>query len=267
MIPYPGIEVVERLAQTLHDGARSGLLDRSTLPDALPYGIALRVQLALLRRWQDSGERLGGWKVGMTSGKARDKFGPNVRPFGFILKSRIFRSGASIRFGDVPNAAIEPELAFLIARPLRGGSVSEDDARNAIAGVAPAFEIQQRRIPIAENQSLWLADDLGQWGITVGTTRPWSGTAAATMVSLSRDDELATSVGPGHDIDEPILSIRNLCRALHEYGLGLDAGQYVMTGSFSYNRVEFPSRWEASFSSAGRVAMHFADTPVQRGDP
>ena len=55
------------------------------------------LQFQLLERWLNEGEELGGWKIGMTSGESRDALGVGVRPSGFVLKSRIFSSGAKIQ--------------------------------------------------------------------------------------------------------------------------------------------------------------------------
>ena len=53
-----------------------------------PRDEGLRRQLANL------GDRLvAGWKIGLTSGIARDSMGQGFRPFGYILADRVFASG------------------------------------------------------------------------------------------------------------------------------------------------------------------------------
>ena len=56
------------------------------------------LQLQLLERWLNEGETLGGWKIGMTSGESRDALGPGIRPFGFVLKSRLVNKPFALCF-------------------------------------------------------------------------------------------------------------------------------------------------------------------------
>ena len=48
-----------------------------------------------------AGRKNAGWKVGLTSGQARDSMGAGFRPFGYILSERVFSSGAE-RQGHLP---------------------------------------------------------------------------------------------------------------------------------------------------------------------
>ena len=64
------------------------------------------LQFQLLDRWLNEGEELGGWKIGMTSGESRDALGVGVRPSGFVLKSRIFRSGTRLPRSALYNGGV-----------------------------------------------------------------------------------------------------------------------------------------------------------------
>src|SRR5262245_27465325 len=108
---------------------------------------ALAIQLGVLGRFVTAGEKRGGWKVGLTSGQARDRMGKDFRPFGYVLRSRIFQSGAAVPRTKVLNCSVEPELCLVIGSPLRGDAVDVADAKAAVRAVAPAFEINERRIP------------------------------------------------------------------------------------------------------------------------
>ena len=69
-------------------------------------------QLTRLAELEAQGESVGGWKLGQTSGESRDAFGPGVRPFGFILTSRILADGAELSWAEVGNGGIENEVCF-----------------------------------------------------------------------------------------------------------------------------------------------------------
>ncbi len=93
--------------ELLWQGVTEGHFDPAELGEDLSVDDGERLQLAVLDRWCDEGEALGGWKVGLTSGQSRDAFGPGVRPFGFILAGRILESGATVEAERIHRCGIE----------------------------------------------------------------------------------------------------------------------------------------------------------------
>jgi len=227
--------------------------------DQVQFGVeeALEVQLRVLGRFEAEGEKLGGWKVGLTSGKARDRMGKDFRPFGYVLQSRIFQSGATVPVAKIVNCAVEPELCLIIGSPLRGAAVDVADAKAAVRAVAPAFEINQRRVGPDAGQALLLADGLAQWGIVVGPEAPMRDGLVETTVAFYGDERLIETTTPGATMDDPYLSLSRLCKLLHKYGLGLEPGQPVITGSFCHHAVRRPGTYRAVFFGLGEVSMQF----------
>ena len=76
------------------------------------------ISVGRLDRLLAEGEQLGGWKLGLTSGRSRDAFGAGIRPFGFILAGRIYPSGAILE--RLPGLGVENELCWVLAEPLTG---------------------------------------------------------------------------------------------------------------------------------------------------
>ena len=110
----------ETLINTLYHARRNGTRPAHVDPIPADLDEALAVQLHVLRRFESAGERLGGWKVGLTSGKARDRMGKDIRPFGYVLQSRVFESGAPLPLASIMNCHIEPELCLIVGTALRG---------------------------------------------------------------------------------------------------------------------------------------------------
>jgi 2-keto-4-pentenoate hydratase len=222
---------------------------------------ALDLQLAVLDRFVEDGDAVGGWKVSFTSGRSRDLMGRGFRPFGYILRSRIFASGATIRLTGSYAFALEPELCLVLDAPL-SGPVDRDTARAAVAGVAPAFEINQGRLPPEASDAARLADGTGNWGVVVGTPDPAavpSDTLADTAVHLYRGDAKAGgSPGTLPDMDDPFASLAALSAQLGEHGRALRAGDHVITGAFARAAVTGPGRWRATFGGVGEVAVDIA---------
>jgi 2-keto-4-pentenoate hydratase len=218
---------------------------------------ALILQLAVLDRLVASGERLGGWKVGLTAGARRDVMGKDFRPFGYVLDSRIFRSGDALAQDEITGCYLEPELCLVLGAPLRGDDIDPVAARAAVRAVAPAFELNEVRLPAGADHATTVADGLGNWGIVLGPEAPVRSDLTETTVELWHDDELVATKTPGDSMDDPFLSLSRLCGLLHQYGRGLQPGQRVITGSFCNHPVPGPGSWRADFSAIGEVAVRF----------
>jgi len=223
---------------------------------------AQRRQVEHLAALEARGETVGGWKVGLTSGGSRDAFGPGIRPFGYVLRSRILDSGASLDWTHVGNGGIETEACFVIGCDVEQ-PVDADSIRACLAGVAPAFEINQRRIPADAPAPERIADDLANWGIVVGTPVPippnWD--PDALEVTLARDGTPVATVAARNHIDDHFESLAILANALVRFGRHLRAGERVITGAFG-RAVQPPAgTWTGDFGAAiGTVRLLITNT-------
>ena len=219
----------------------------------------------LRRQLQVLGDREpAGWKVGLTSGGARDSMGPGFRPFGFILPERVFPSGARIERAGIKTPGVENEFCFTIGRQL-GAGAARDDAIDAVESVCAAFELNERRLPPDATTADRLADDLSQWGIVVAEPRVLDWRAFAfpdVSVRLSRDGgELECVAAAGH-IDDHFDSLAALARQLARFGRALEPGHRVITGSFGKHAVTEACRLDGDFDAGtahgiGQVSVEF----------
>jgi 2-keto-4-pentenoate hydratase len=218
---------------------------------------AQQQQLDHLARLEAAGESVGGWKLGLTSGGSRDAFGAGVRPFGFILHSRILEDGATLDWSRIGNGGIENEVCFAIASDIRE-PVTADTVRNHLAGTAPAFEINQRRIDASSPPAERIADDLANWGIVVGPMQPVPADPAFDQmtVTLRRGAETVASVASAGHIDDHFETLARLANQLLDYGRQLSSGDRVITGAFGRQPQPEPGSWSGDFGpSLGTVSM------------
>ncbi|HEX5115568.1 MAG TPA: hypothetical protein VFW65_10270 [Pseudonocardiaceae bacterium] len=249
---------VQQSAATLFALARGDAADLAALRscgDDIAEGA--RIQLAVLEGWRQLGEELGGWKIGMSSRGLRDSMGTGVRPFGFVLASRILASGAELDVSRVPDCLLEPEICVTMGAPLGGPDVTEEQAKAAVASVSPAFEICSKRLPSGMPRSVRIGNDLNNWGIVVGPEHSTDIALDRLAVELFRDGEPIDSGHSGQDvIDSPYLSLARVCRTLADHGLALAAGQRLITGSvLAGARVAGHSRFTARFGELGEVTV------------
>src|SRR5688572_5761516 len=81
---------------------------------------AYRVQRALVAAKVGEGERPAGYKMGLTSVAKQKMMGVEEPIYGCLFESSLLDDGAIVRRGDLIHPKVEAEIAFVLARPLRG---------------------------------------------------------------------------------------------------------------------------------------------------
>jgi len=246
-----------QVADALYQARNDGKEPTSLAGIELDHDAALKIQLDVLDRFCATGEALGGWKAALSSGTSRDMMGKDFRPFGYVMKSKIFGSGDRVARGQMFQCRIEPELCVIMKAPLRGANVGPDEARQAVGAIAPAFEINDIRTRPEWGRPLLLADGLAQWGIVVGKPVPVRDGLARTTVRFFENDKLLATETPGDEMDDPFLSLARMCQVLDRFGRGLDPGQHIITGAFCRAPVKAASTFRAEFSDIGDVSITF----------
>lgn len=222
-------------------------------PMAVDEGQGLLVDV--MNQLEQAGATIAGFKIGLTSGAARDAFGKGVRPFGFILADRVFDDGATIPLEKISRPGLENEIVFKMGTD-PGPDADAADARDAINAIAPAFEINEERVRGRASPGLRVAENLSQWGLITGPWKPAGTSVDSITVTASRDDQpIETVDGAGH-IDDHYASIAHLARALHAAGSPLRPGTLVITGSYTRFRVTEPGRYTGDFGDLGIVSAH-----------
>ena len=204
---------------------------------------------------------IGGWKVGLTSGANRDGMGQGFRPFGHVLRERIFDSGHSLSLGTFESGAIgvENEICFRFGQDVPT-TASRQEVIGSIECVLPAFELNERRLPSDASSTERLADNLSQWGIVVGE----SGSQFTDVnfenlsVSLICDGRLLETVDARGHIDDHADSLLALVENLAHFNMHVRAGDLVITGAFARSRVNGPSHWQGDFGETiGQVEVRW----------
>lgn len=249
---------VEALVERLWQARKAGDHCPAWLLGALTLDQALAVQLGLLARRRAEGETLAGWKVGLTSDRARKALGVDARPFGYLLASRVLASGAQLPAASIRAPSIEPELCFSVGRRLVGSDVSREQVIAAIARVAAGFELNERRAGSARPDfGAMVTDCLTQWGIVEGTGVALTASADLSRVrcTLERDGEPVYQGVSQDELDDHFGSLQRLVVALAAHGQALEPGQKVITGAFARFDAAAGQRWRAVYEGVGEVEV------------
>src|SRR5579875_2317865 len=106
---------------------------------------AYKVQLLNVKRKLDTGDRLVGHKIGLTSKPMQEMLGVNEPDYGHLFASMWYDTGATIDY-PLLQPKVEPEIAFVLKEDLAGPDVSLHDVLRATDYVVPAIEVIDSRI-------------------------------------------------------------------------------------------------------------------------
>ncbi len=247
---------IDAAAADLWDQAQAGDHAPERWKGALKYHDGLAVQLSLLGRKEAAGAEVAGWKVGLTSPRARKMLGADERPFGHLLKDRVFGDGDTVAAGDMTEPHIEPELCFVFARPVDDAS----QLTTSVGSVHAGFELNENRPGAVKGDfPLSVADNLSHWGIVVGQgADPRSLDLNAVSVDLQCDGESRYQGVSSDVLDDHWSSLARLVDVLGRHSRRIEAGHRVITGAYCRLPVQPGERWVASYEGIGDVGITFS---------
>lgn len=201
-----------------------------TIKDA--YGI----QRALAESWVRGGDPVRGHKIGLVSAAIREQMGVREPDFGHLTAS-MFRLATMPLFAEeFIQPRVEPEIAVILGRDLRGPGLTVADAARAVELVLPALEIVDSRI---EDWNLTIrdtvADNASSGAVVLGADAvPLAGLDLTHLVcALSRNGRVVDHGVGAAVCGSPLYALTWLANMLGALGVPLEAGHIVLTGSFT----------------------------------
>jgi 2-keto-4-pentenoate hydratase len=233
-------------------------LSESTPDLTLEQAYALQRQLeeALIAR----GERVVGYKVGFTTRALQERHGLTEPVLGFLLASGVFGSGDAVPLSRFVAIGVEVEVAFLLKRDLAGPGVTTAAALLAVEGAMPSFELIDFRLGGTPRGTDVVADGVLTNAIVLGRPlTPVSGIDLALEgVVLEEDGQIVATQTAAEVLGNPLVSLAWAANTLGGMGLGLRAGDLVLTGSISkVLRPKAGQSVRASFTRLGSVSCRF----------
>lgn len=197
---------------------------------------AYRIQRLVMNSKFESGAKLAGRKIGLTSKAMQNQLGVHTPDFGCLTDRMIVFDGDEVQAGSMIQPRVEAEVAFLLGRELKGPGVTPMSVMQATHAVFPALEIIDSRFKdwaiklvdtVADNASSafvvlseGLRDargvDLKQLGMNLWVNGELQGSSTGAAVM-------------GH----PANAVAWLVNKLGEFGESLAGGDVVMSGAIS----------------------------------
>ncbi len=242
------------------DNAQRGIYYPEPLHGKLSLDDAYRVNLAITQRRIAQGEKQAGWKVGVTAKAMQDQMGVHQPVFGVLFESGHRESGVSLNFADLIEPSVENELCISIGKTLRGPGITIAQTRTAIALVAPALEIVERR-GVFSDLPLAMADNAQQKHFVTAKALAWEPVSmrpSEASVDVYLNGVLQEKASGAEVMGDPVASVTWLANKLAEFDLALQAGMRVMSGSFTKQyRIKRGDHIESRFTPFGTVAANF----------
>jgi len=226
-------------------------------------GTAYAVQQLLAARRIESGARVVGRKIGLTSVAVQQQLGVDRPDFGVLFDDMAYSGGDTVPADLVMQPRIEAEIAFVLGADLADGPLDATQVRQATEYVAAALEICGSRIQnwdisfadtVADNASAG-AFVLGPRRRTLAEVNP-----VEVEMSMTIDGEQVSTGNGAACLGDPVQAVIWLARTAAELGQPLRAGDVVLSGALGPMRpVVAGNVVTANLTGLGAVTVSFSE--------
>ncbi|MFE3000226.1 2-keto-4-pentenoate hydratase [Nocardia sp. NPDC059246] len=196
--------------------------------------LAYAVQRIGTSRRVESGARIVGRKIGLTSPAVQQQLGVNQPDFGVLFDDMNVSETPAPHRPRLLQPKVEAELAFVLGADLDLDQLDALTVRGAVAYAVPAVEIVDSRIAdwdisfadtVADNASSgWFA--LGSDRLSLDEFDPWE-----VEMTMAIDGEIVSTGTGSACLGDPLNALAWLARTAREFGDPLRAGEIVLSGA------------------------------------
>ena len=230
------MSVSEKFGRALYEALR----DRRTVPPLIEQDLTLTIDdayaisLDFLARRRKDGERVVGKKIGVTSKAVQDMLGVHQPDFGFLTDWMHVTGDIDVEAKALIAPRAEAEIAFILKNGLTGPGVTAEQVIAATEFIAPCFEIVDSRIKDWKIGIIDTVADNASCGVFVlGEARadPRAHDLPSLHVTVTKNGA-PLSEGYGSAVQgDPAQAVAWLANTLGAYGVTLDAGDVILSGS------------------------------------
>jgi len=228
-------EQVQTAARALDEAERTRTQIQST---SLTYpDMDLADAYAVQQAWVDAklarGCKVLGRKIGLTSRAMQQAMQIDEPDFGTLLDDMLFDDGAEIDTARFTDPRVEVELAFVLARELRGDNLTIVDVLNATDYVVPAIELIAARTHRVDPDTGkargvldTISDNAANAGIVLGgrPVKPNAIDLRWVAALLYKNGVIEESGVSAAVLNHPANGILWLARRIAQHGIYLQAG-------------------------------------------
>lgn len=235
---------------------------RETFPDATVED-AYEIQRFQVEEWVNSGKVIRGHKVGLASLAMQKQAGVNQPDYGHLTDDMFFLEHLPIPASAIIQPRMEPEVAFVLGKPLKGPGVSVADVAGAIDYVLPSLEYVDSRITDWDVRIVdTIADNASSGGIILGSRKMKIEDVDLRMMgcTLHVNGELVETGAGGAVLGSPLNCVAWLANTVGPLGVTLEPGHVILPGSVTKAIRCYPGDVVvATFSQLGTVTAIFGE--------
>ncbi|MER6009569.1 2-keto-4-pentenoate hydratase [Streptomyces bluensis] len=220
---------------------------------------AYQVQDALLQRKVDSGEKVVGVKLGLTSRAKQQRMGIDSPLTAWLTDAMVLPEGVPVPMDELIHPRVEPEIVFVMGERLAGPGVTAATALAAVRSVHAGFEVIDSRFTdfkftlpdvVADNAS-------SSRFVVSGTSLPPEGLDLALEGCLLGIDGEITDSATGAAVQgHPAEALALAANSLGERGIAIEPGWIVLTGGLTDAVFVEPGREiSAEFTHLGTLRV------------
>ncbi len=237
-------QTIARLAAELHQAEKSR--EQITQLSRRHPEMTIEDAYAIQRRWVASkiaeGRVLKGHKIGLTSKAMQASSQIDEPDYGTLLDDMFFDDGSEIPTERFIVPRVEVELAFILAKPLRGPGCTLFDVYNATDYIIPALEIIDARCHSLDPETKaprkvfdTISDNAANAGVVMGgrPIRPDALDLRWISALLYRNGVIEESGVAAAVLNHPANGVAWLANKLAPHDVQLEPGQVILGGSFT----------------------------------
>ncbi len=223
---------------------------------------AYAIQDEILRRKLSRGARIVGLKAGLTSHAKMKQMGVTTPVFGFLVDAFGVSEGATIKMAELIHPKVEPEIAFVLKRALKGPGCHIGSVLAATDFVLPGIEVIDCRYrDFKFDLKSVVADNTSAARFVVGgRAMSVDKLDLRTLGVVMKKNGQVVSLGAGAAVlGHPAAAVAMLANHLGRYGREIPAGSLVLSGGVTEAvTVEAGDHVCLKIQHLGSVSLHFA---------
>jgi 2-oxopent-4-enoate/cis-2-oxohex-4-enoate hydratase len=257
-------ETIARCGDELYQALR----ERRTVPPltdriaGITIEDAYQVSRRVLERRLADGEGVIGKKTGVTSKAVQRMLDVHQPDFGYLTDAMRYPDGCEMPIGA---ALIQPraegEIAFVLSRDLCGPGVTPADVVAATEYVTPCFEIVDSRIDDWKIRiEDTVADNASSGLFVLGNDRadPRKVDFFSCGMVVEKEGEILSTGAGAAALGSPLNCVAWLANTLGAFGVGLGAGEVILSGSLVPLEPVRPGDWmRVTIGGLGAASVRF----------
>ena len=198
---------------------------------------AYSVQIYNIDRQLETGKKIVGKKIGLTSKAMQDSLGVDEPDYGHLLSDMVIeKDNPVITTDQVLQPRVEGELAFILKKDLMGPNVTVDDVLEATESIVAAIEIVDSRV---QDWKITLQDTVADNGSSAfyilgdKPFKPEDLDRIGVKMQLFKNNELINEGDGSAVLGDSAYCVAWLANKLSAFDIQLKAGEVILAGALS----------------------------------